>query len=200
MYVSAQTPEAVGTCSGTMSGNILLILADAAEARAVRRSLLDSRDGPFSVEWVSHCSDASNRLQRQEAGQEIAAIVLDLFLPDSHGIETFDTLSRASPHVPILVLCHLRDEDVARLAVQRGAQDYLLDERLDGYSLTKALSNMLDRSAYAGSLILPTSSAVSVGYRPRLLPPTPTQATKPRERYVHRTATDCFMNTWPREQ
>jgi diguanylate cyclase (GGDEF)-like protein/PAS domain S-box-containing protein len=38
--------------------------------------------------------------------------------------------------------------------VQRGAQDYLLQERLDGYSLPKALSNMLERSAYAEALFL----------------------------------------------
>ena len=69
-----------------MKRNVLLILADAAEAKAVRRSLLDSRDGPFKVEWVSRCSDASNRLRSLQAGQEIAAIVLDLFLPDSQGI------------------------------------------------------------------------------------------------------------------
>ena len=136
-----------------MSRNILLILGDAAEAKAVRRSLVNARDGPFTVEWVSRCGDAIARLGHQ-LGEEIAAVVVDLSLPDSQGIETFDQLLRASPHVPILVLGHLRDEDVARLAVQHGAQDYLLQERLDGYSLPKALSNMLDRSAYAEALFL----------------------------------------------
>jgi len=102
---------------------------------------------------VTRCADASNRLGSQ-AGEEIAAVVVDLFLPDSQGIETFDTLLRAAPHVPILVLSHLHDEDVAKLAVQHGAQDYLLQERLDGYSLPRALSNMLERSAYAEALFL----------------------------------------------
>jgi diguanylate cyclase (GGDEF)-like protein/PAS domain S-box-containing protein len=136
-----------------MSRNILLILADAAEARAVRRSLADSRDGPFAVEWVNGCGDAIKRLGDQQ-GEEIAAVVVDLFLSDSQGIDTFDELLHASPHVPILVLSRLRDESVARLAVQRGAQDYLLQERLDGYSLSKALSNMLERRAYAEALFL----------------------------------------------
>src|SRR5207244_7236823 len=92
-------------------------------------------------------------------GEEIAAVVVDLFLSDSQGIETFDQLLRASPHVPILVLSHLRDEDVARLAVQRGAQDYLLQERLDGHSLARALSSMLERSAYAEALFLESQRA-----------------------------------------
>src|SRR4029077_13685495 len=137
----------------TVSRNVLLVLADAAEAKAVRRSLIKARDDPFKVEWVSGCDAAIKRLGNQ-GGEEIAAVVVDLSLPDSHGIETFDTLLRASPHVPILVLSHLRDEDVARLAVQHGAQDYLLQERLDGYSLSKALNNMLERSAYAEALFL----------------------------------------------
>jgi diguanylate cyclase (GGDEF)-like protein/PAS domain S-box-containing protein len=136
-----------------MSRNILLVVAGAAEAKAVRRSLVNARDGPFKVEWVSRCGDAITRLGHQ-GGQEIAAVVVELSLPDSQGIETVDRLLCASPHVPILVLGHLRDEDLGRLAVQHGAQDYLLQERLDGYSLTKALSNMLERSAYAEALFL----------------------------------------------
>jgi PAS domain S-box-containing protein len=131
-----------------MSRTVLLVLSDAAEAQTVRRSLLSARDGPFKVEWVSRCADASNRL-RSQGGEEIAAVVADLSLPDSQGIHTFDALLRASPHVPILVLSHSRDEDVARLAVQHGAQDYLLQERLDGYSLSKALTSMLERTAHA---------------------------------------------------
>jgi len=136
-----------------MSRNVLLILSDAAEAKVVRRSLVNSRDGPFKVEWVSRCCDAIERLRNQR-GEEIVAVMVDLFLSDSQGIATFDQLSRASPHVPILVLSHLRDEDVARLAVQRGAQDYLLQERLDGHSLPRTLSSMLERSAYAEALFL----------------------------------------------
>jgi diguanylate cyclase (GGDEF)-like protein/PAS domain S-box-containing protein len=136
-----------------MSRNILLILADAAEAKAVGRSLTDLRDGPFEVDWVNGCGDAIRRLG-DPLGAEIAAVVVDLFLGDSQGIDTFDKLLRASPHIPILVLSHLRDESVARLAVQRGAQDYLLQERLDDYSLSKALNNMLERCAYAEALFL----------------------------------------------
>ena len=136
-----------------MSRNVLLVMADAAEAWAVRRSLGNAGDSLFKVEYVSACKDAIRRLSERVA-EEIAAIVVDLSLPDSQGIETFKALSNASPHVPILVLSHLRDEHVAKLAMQHGAQDYLLQERLDGHSLSKALHNMLERSAYAEALFL----------------------------------------------
>ena len=136
-----------------MSRNLLIVLANPAEAKALRRSLVNARGGPFKIEWVTSCSDAVKRLG-DPGGDEIAAAVVDLWLPDSQGIATFDALFRTFSHVPILVLSHLRDEEVARLAVQHGAQDYLLKERLDGYSLPKALSNMLERAAYAEALFL----------------------------------------------
>jgi diguanylate cyclase (GGDEF)-like protein/PAS domain S-box-containing protein len=136
-----------------MSRNVLLVLSAPAEAKAVRRSLEDSRDGPFKVEWVSRCDDACNRLESEER-EEIAAVVVDLALPDKQGIEAFAALFHAARHVPILILSHLHDEDIARLAVERGAQDYLMEERLDGYSLPKALHNMLERSARAETLFL----------------------------------------------
>jgi diguanylate cyclase (GGDEF)-like protein/PAS domain S-box-containing protein len=136
-----------------VSRNVLLVLSDAAEAKAIRRALVNSRDGPFKVDRVNHCGDAIKRLGSQ-AGEEIAAVVVELFPPDRPGIQTIDHLLRVSPHVPILVLSRLRDEDVAMHAVQHGAQDYLLKERLDGRSLSKALNKMLRRSAYAEAVFL----------------------------------------------
>jgi hypothetical protein len=69
-----------------MPRNVLLILAETTEGSAVRRALINSRDGPFHVEWVSLCGDALERLGR-EGEEDFAAIVVDLFLPDSQGIE-----------------------------------------------------------------------------------------------------------------
>lgn len=134
-----------------MSQNILLVLPDGAAAKVLRRLLADAKIGPLTVEWVSQCSDAINRLSAP--GQRaIDAVLADLFLPDSQGIQTFDALFTAAPHTPILVMCHFDNENIARLAVQQGAQDYLLEERLDGYSLAKAVRNMLERSAFAAAV------------------------------------------------
>ncbi len=78
--------------------------------------------------------------------------MVDLFLPDSHGIETFERLFHAAPHIPILVLSAAQDEEVAKLAVQHGAQDYLLKNHLDGYLLSKALVTMIERAAITEAL------------------------------------------------
>jgi diguanylate cyclase (GGDEF)-like protein/PAS domain S-box-containing protein len=130
---------------------VLLIHDDAAKAQIVRNSLLNSHDGRFIVEWVKRCGDGVRRLRKRSAAR-ITAILVNLFLPDSAGIETFDTLFLASPETPILVLSSLTREDSARLAVQRGAQDYLLDDDFDGYLLPKALRNMIERASNVEAL------------------------------------------------
>ena len=66
--------------------------------------------GPFEVEWVRSCAEGLARLRgdAEGAGQDgngIAAVLVDLLLPDSSGIQTFDQLFLAAPQIPILVLC-----------------------------------------------------------------------------------------------
>ena len=140
-----------------VSKTILLIQDDCRDAHFVREALIHSSDGPFRVEWVRLCSEGLKRLAEEDklGGQPadvIAAVLVDLFLPDSRGIETFDCLFRLAPHIPILVLSASQDEDVAKLAVQRGAQDYLLTAHLDGHLLPKTLRSMVERAANAEAL------------------------------------------------
>jgi len=134
-----------------MSDRVLLVMANALAASAIRASLEGSPDVALDVECVLRCSDGLQRLKdhRQAA---IAAVVLDLFLPDSQGIETVEAILRARPLVPILVVSRTQDENTAIQAVQHGAQDYLLLERVDRYTLPKALRGMLARSAHANAL------------------------------------------------
>jgi DNA-binding NarL/FixJ family response regulator len=97
-------------------------------------------------------------------------VLIDLLLSDGQALETFDQIFQAAPHVPILVFSNPEHEDVAKQAVQRGAQDYILDDRLDSYSLSKALHNMLERTAHAEALfargqVIETDSVIRIYQR-----------------------------------
>ena len=133
-----------------MTHSVLLIEDDPAIARVVQNALADASDSPFVAEWVRRLSDGLEKVSRGG----IAAVLLDLSLPDSQGINTFSTLSLAAPGVPVLVLVGLSDEDTAKEAVNRGAQDYLLKIRLDNYSLTRALHSVIARKAVEDALFL----------------------------------------------
>jgi diguanylate cyclase (GGDEF)-like protein/PAS domain S-box-containing protein len=128
-----------------MSQRLLLIQDDAAAAKAIVTALSHS-DELFQVEWVRCCSEGLERL----AGS--AAILVDLSLPDSHGIETFDRLFNVAPEIPILILCTPQEEKTAKLAVQCGAQDYLFKADLDAYLLPKAVGSMIERAANSEAL------------------------------------------------
>jgi DNA-binding NarL/FixJ family response regulator len=138
-----------------MTQTILLVQEDPAGAKAVREALIHSSDGPFQVEWIKNSGEALQRLsgQGRHGADAIAAVLLDLFLPDSCGIDTFERLFHAAPHIPMLVLSAPQHEGLAKLAVQRGAQDYLLKDRLDDHLLPKALRSMVERAANAEATI-----------------------------------------------
>src|SRR5882672_5866708 len=89
----------------------------------------------------------------------IDAVLLELSLPDSRGIETFDKLFSVAPDVPILVLGS-GNEALAKEAVARGAQDYLLAGHLDSYSLPRALRSAIERKTVEDALYLERERAV----------------------------------------
>ena len=129
-----------------MTQRILLIQDDATAAKAILNALNGSGDGLFEVEWVRCCTEGLERL----AGS--AAILVDLSLPDSRGIDTFDRLFNVAHEVPILILCTPHEEGTAKLAVQCGAQDYIFKDLLEAYPLRKAVESMIERAANVEAL------------------------------------------------
>ncbi len=61
-------------------------------------------------------------------------VLLDLDLPDSHGLETFERLQRHSPGLPVVVCSGNPDVGNAIQAVRNGAQDYLV-KSLGGFEM-----------------------------------------------------------------
>src|SRR6202046_5991060 len=122
---------------------VLLIASDADATARVLGELGSVTEERFEVEWVTELSRGIERL----CDGGVGAAVLDLNLPDSKGVETFDKLFQAAPGVPILILREADTEQEARQAVQHGAQDYLLKEQSDGYRLRRTVRTMMDRWA-----------------------------------------------------
>lgn len=129
-----------------MSQRILLIEHDAAAAKAILDALTLSSDESFEVEWVRRCSEGLARLDG------VVAILIDLSLPDNRGLDTFDRLFHAAPRIPILVLIDPQDEIIGKLAVQRGAQDYVFKADLEIHLSPKALRSMIERAACCEAL------------------------------------------------
>jgi signal transduction histidine kinase len=77
--------------------------------------------------------------------REFDVMLLDLSLPDSSGLTTFESAHAAAPGVPIVVLSGLDDEEVAVRAVHDGAQDYLVKGQVDGGGILRSLRYAIER-------------------------------------------------------
>jgi DNA-binding response OmpR family regulator len=92
---------------------VLLVASDEDAAARVLGELGSVTEERFEVEWVTELSRGIERLSDGGVG----AVVLDLNLSDSTGVETFDKLFQAAPGVPILILSDADTEGEARQAV-----------------------------------------------------------------------------------
>jgi diguanylate cyclase (GGDEF)-like protein/PAS domain S-box-containing protein len=120
---------------------LLLIDNDASHVDVFTDALLNATDGPFACECVKTLAEGIERSRRKE----FWAIFLNLSLPDSQGLETFDKLTLAVPGVPTLIIAGARDVAVALEALRHGAKDYLLEDHLDRDSFVRAVRNMAER-------------------------------------------------------
>jgi PAS domain S-box-containing protein len=122
--------------------NLLLIDDDPRHAKALEAAFIAKNEGPSECEWVRTLSSGLERV----AHKKVWAIFLNLFLPDSRGVDTFDRL-RLLTTAPIVVLGGVDDEDICKTAMLHGAHDYLLEGQghVDSYSFARAIRNITER-------------------------------------------------------
>ena len=120
---------------------ILLVEDNPGDARLLRETLRDAESLVFELSHASRLSEALEWLG--EAAADV--VLLDLSLPDAHGLETVDRMLEAAPALPIVVLTGLTDETLAMQAVQAGAQDYLVKGTMDGPTLARAIRHAMER-------------------------------------------------------
>ena len=120
---------------------LLVVEDNPADAKLLEHTLAESNVESFQFTHVELMADATDRL----ASDSFDAILLDLSLPDSRGIETIGQINAVAPHLPIVVMTGLDDEATAREAVRRGAQDFLLKGHGDCRVLARAIRYAMER-------------------------------------------------------
>jgi diguanylate cyclase (GGDEF)-like protein len=128
---------------------VLLVESDREYLEVLRDRLGDVRSGTgIDMEWAGELSQALARLT--QGG--IDAILLDLELPDSEGMVTFDRTYAFAPDVPIIVLTNVEDEGLGICTVQGGAQDYLVKDEASPGLLARALRHAIERHRLLSAL------------------------------------------------
>jgi two-component system, cell cycle sensor histidine kinase and response regulator CckA len=125
--------------------NVLLIEDSDGDARLIREMLADVRGTAYHLEVADRLAAGLERLARGG----IDVLLLDLSLPDSQGLETFNRVHEQAPGAPIVVLTGFDDETLATRAVQTGAQDYLVKGHVEGHLLARSMRYAIERQRAA---------------------------------------------------
>jgi signal transduction histidine kinase len=140
--------------------SILLVEDNPGDARLTRALLAEVASFEFELEHVPKLADAVATLQQRR----VDVILLDLSLPDSHGVEGISALQRLAATTPIVVLTGRSDDAVAIDVLQAGAEDYLIKGMGDGQLMVRAIRYSIER-ARARQLLLEAKTKAEIANR-----------------------------------
>ena len=123
------------------AGSVLLVEDNPGDARLIEEAIVAESSPPFRVARAACLAEGCALASREQ----FAVILLDLSLPDSHGLDTLRRARQAAPSVPIVVLTGLNDDSVAVSALGQGAQDYLVKGHADEADIRKAIRYSIER-------------------------------------------------------
>lgn len=125
----------------TKSMDVLLVEDSPGDARLLEENLKEFPSAQVILSRVETIEQALEALMVHE----YEAVLLDLSLPDSFGMDTLERVHAAAPHVPIVVLTGWQDEQAGLEALHEGAQDYLVKGEIDAHQLVRSLRYAIER-------------------------------------------------------
>lgn len=120
---------------------ILLVEDDPGDVYYFKELVSDKTDIDEMLKTVGTLSEAVSILKVED----FDIVILDLGLPDSVGLQTFNALHARFPDVAVLVLSDMDDADLALQAVSSGAQDYLVKGALEQRLIIRSMRYAVER-------------------------------------------------------
>ena len=129
---------------------LLLVEDNPGDARLLREMLNEQGSQHTELTHVQYMMEAELHL----AENMVDLILLDLGLPDAHGLVAVRRAHAVAPRVPLVVLTGMDDEILASQALQEGAQDYLIKGQIDARGLLRSLRYAVERKAMEEALFV----------------------------------------------
>ncbi len=96
---------------------------------------------------LAHCTTLNLALE-QLCTCHFDVIMLDLWLPDSEGLDTCRHILAAEHDIPVVVMTSADNESLATEAIRNGAQDYLVKGAYPGSAIARVLQYAIDRHQF----------------------------------------------------
>ncbi len=125
----------------------VLVVEDNPDDLALFREYLLSVESVRVSRWVIRSAETLQSALDSLKEQDVDAVILDLTLPDSSGLNTYLKISEQVPACPIIVLSGMEDESLAIDLVKRGAQDYLPKSNLNPDLIVRAILHAIERQS-----------------------------------------------------
>jgi diguanylate cyclase (GGDEF)-like protein len=122
---------------------VLLVEDNPGDARLMAEMVREGGSTEFTLTHVSTVRAAVDQLSAPDCS--IQAILLDLSLPDEHGLDTIRRVVAAAGRAVVVVMTGAGDEELGLSAMQEGAQDYFVKGSVDGAGLRRALRYAIQR-------------------------------------------------------
>ena len=120
---------------------VLLIEDNPSDALLLREAVGDDALSSFEF-TIAESLKSGLEFLRQD---QFDVVLLDLGLPDSQGLQSFESVSGAFPEKPVVVLSGTADQTLALEAVQSGAQDYLVKGKTGWEIASRAMRYAIER-------------------------------------------------------
>ncbi len=121
--------------------HILLIEDNEADAVYLQEVLAASAHPSFLIEHAKRLAEGLAAL----LARPVDAVLLDLGLPDSQGMQTLMSVRQAAPKLPIVIMTGLADEEFALEAIKAGADDYLMKGQINDFLLGRTIRYTRER-------------------------------------------------------
>ncbi len=115
--------------------NVLLIEDSPTDALLMRHHLSGVQEYNFAIEEAESLTAASAKAQMQD----FDAVILDLGLPESTGLDTFKKAKMSFPNKPIVVVTGDNDRSTLAATMEAGADNYLIKDALEGNRIAIAI-------------------------------------------------------------
>ncbi len=120
----------------------LVVEDNLGDATLTRYCLAESFGSTVETSCVGWLRDALHSLEHQT----FDIVILDLVLPDADGLDGLRKIIAVVPQIPVVILSGLEDEQIAREALNEGAQEFLVKHSARYADVGRAVQQAICRS------------------------------------------------------
>lgn len=120
----------------------VLIIEDSFDDYSLLKEVLESSE---EVEAKIIHEDRLEGAISAAKNKVIDVAVIDLSLPDSFGLDTYVSFHEKYPLIPTIIMTGTKDYEMAFIAVQKGAQDYLFKGEPSSTAIIRTIRYAIER-------------------------------------------------------